>query len=102
MVEKPDLAKDNEKVTLDDFKAKVKLEIVGFGTSEEEIDMSQNGDGIVDFAVGNKSYQSAYDFCKKQGILPLVTRGMKVELSLARNMKMLLNFTEADKKELWR
>jgi len=95
-----ELEEENSKITLDEFKEKVNLEIVGFDTSEEGMELSQDGNGFINFAVGKSHYEQAFSWCKEQGILPFVIRGMKVELSLYRNLKMIINYTEEDKNEL--
>lgn len=95
------LEENNKKVTFEEFKDKCNVEQVGFDTSEDGIEMSRNGDGIINFAIGNKTREALFEKLKEQGILPLVIMGTKVELNLARNVKLLVNYSEEDKKELW-
>ena len=96
------LEEENSKITLEEFKEKVNLEVVGFDTSEEGMELSQDGTGFINFAVGESYYEQAFSWCKESGILPLVVRGKKIEICLYRNIKMIMNFKEQDKNELWR
>ena len=94
--------KEVTEVTIEEFKEKVKVDLVGFDTSQDGIEMSMNGDGIIEYDVSNNEYQAAYDFCKKQGALDLVVNhGVKIDVGLYRNLKLLINFNDEDIKELW-
>ena len=88
-------------VDLEEFKKKVKVELVGFDPSEEGRKLSQKGDGIIDFAVSERLYEVVYKRLKELGILKPCMEGLKAEFSFDRNLKILINHTEEDKEELW-
>lgn len=90
-----------KEVSFDEFKEKVKVELVSFTTDADEIESLGAENGIVNMAVGKQEYQGAYDFCVKNQCLGAVMKNVKVEIGLAKNMKMLMNFTKEEKKELW-
>ena len=85
-----------------EFKEKVNIDIVGFTTCEEEIEELGAENGIVKFATGERHYEIVFEKCKEMELLDLVINGMKIDFSLARNYKILVNHTEEDIKELWK
>jgi len=95
-----EIEQKNNEISLEQFKEKVDIKNIGFAMSEEDWELSQDNSGIIKFAISKDLIKKMYFWCKKEGILYLVTLGMKISFGLARNNKILLNYNEEDVKEI--
>lgn len=82
-----------ENISIENFKKKVKIEVVARPTTLEEMEAfsCEKVDCEIPMVLSKKMFEDVYDFCKKEGLLKMAIEGLEIELKPYSNMSIFVN-----------